>query len=64
MTVFSQQQVIAHNRAVIADSRVNIEVMTGVEAHPTAGHGEKDFGYQVNSPLCTSTVQPRHSSWF
>ncbi|XP_012935587.1 N-fatty-acyl-amino acid synthase/hydrolase PM20D1.2 [Aplysia californica] len=41
------KEVIEYDRALIADDRVKIEVDSMMEAHPAAGYGEEDFGYQV-----------------
>uniref|UniRef100_A0A0B6ZFW3 Peptidase M20 dimerisation domain-containing protein n=1 Tax=Arion vulgaris TaxID=1028688 RepID=A0A0B6ZFW3_9EUPU len=41
------QEVIEYDRNVIGDSRVIIESEYEMEPHPTAGHGDSDFGYQV-----------------
>ncbi|KAH9523726.1 hypothetical protein Btru_040736 [Bulinus truncatus] len=41
------EEVIRYDKAVIADDRVKIDVLTEMEPHPVAGYGKKDFGYQV-----------------
>ncbi|XP_055883024.1 N-fatty-acyl-amino acid synthase/hydrolase PM20D1.2-like [Biomphalaria glabrata] len=40
-------EVIKFDKSVIADDRVNIEVLNKMEPHPVAGYGKKDFGFQV-----------------
>ena len=41
------EEVLAYDRSLIGDSRVNMEIISSMEPHPTAGYGEGDFGYQV-----------------
>ena len=41
------EEVLAYDRSLIGDSRVNMEIISSMEPHPTAGYGEGHFGYQV-----------------
>lgn len=41
------EEVLAYDSSVIADERVDMEVLSSMEATPTAGFGEDNFGYQV-----------------
>ncbi|CAG5122426.1 unnamed protein product [Candidula unifasciata] len=41
------REVIEYDRQLIGDARVNIEIASSIDPHPTAGYGNNDFGYQV-----------------